>query len=82
MKDILKALFADILNHPFSDEQKAVLTVLSLTPATWYEMDYICSLLRGMSNKYAVGQLLDFGWLQGNDDKTCVRPALWISLES
>ena len=38
-----------------------VLTVLSLTPATWYEMDYICSLLRGMSNKYAVGQLLDFG---------------------
>ena len=76
MKDILKALFDDILNYPFSAEQKAVLTVLSLTPATWYEMDYICSLLRGMSNEYAVGQLLDFGWLQGNGDSMTIHPLI------
>ena len=76
MKEILKALFSDILNYPFSADQKAVLTVLSLTPATWYEMDYICYLLGEMSNEYAVWQLLDFGWLQGNDDRMTIHPLI------
>ena len=76
MKEILKALFSDILNYPFSADQKAVLTVLSLTPATWYEMDYICYLLGEMSNEYAVWQLLDFGWLQGNGDRMTIHPLI------
>ena len=76
MKEILKALFSDILNYSFSADQKAVLTVLSLTPATWYEMDYICYLLGEMSNEYAVAQLLDFGWLQGNGDRITIHPLI------
>ena len=76
MKYILRILFADILNYPFSDEQKAVLTVLSLTSATWYNIDFICYLLGNMSNEYAVGQLLDFGWLQGGGDRITIHPLI------
>ena len=76
LEDILRVLFSDILNYPFSNEQKAVLTVLSLTSATWYSIDFICYLLGDMSNNYAVGQLLDFGWLQGGGDRMTIHPLI------
>ena len=76
MAEILRFLFADILNSRFSNEQKAVLTLLSLTPANWYKIDYVCALLGEMSNEYTVKTLLEFGWLQGNGDRITIHPLI------
>ena len=76
MRDILRFLFADILLYPFLPEQKAVLTVLSLMPATWYEMDYICALLGELCNEYVIVTLLEFGWIQGNGDRLTIHPLI------
>ena len=76
MKDILHFLFIDIITYPFSNEEKAVLTVLSLAPTKWYEIKYILFLLGDMSNEYAVRKLLDIGCLQGKDENVMIHPLI------
>ena len=80
IQDILEFLFSDILKHFFSNAEKAVLTVLSLTPASWYVTDYIVSLCRGTQKEKeyedAVKDLLDLGWLQGNGDRMAIHPLI------
>ena len=80
IKDILVFLFADILKHNFSEAEKAVLTVLSLTSASWYGIDYIVSLCRGTGKEteyvYAIEELLDLGWLQGSWDSMAIHPLI------
>ena len=78
--DILIFLFSDILDYSFDYDLKAVLTVLSLAPATWYEIDYICSLLDGTDqekeHRGAIEELLDIGCLQGSIDKVTIHPLI------
>ena len=78
IRDILVFLFSDILAYRFSDAEKAILTVLSLAPASWFEIEYIISLCRGTqpAEEYedAVANLLDFNWLQGGEDSIAVHP--------
>ena len=82
MKDVLHFLFQDILypTVPVTREQKEVLSVLSLTPATWYEGNYIYSLTGGgtenTNHEYAAKKLLSFGWLQGSSDKMAIHPLI------
>ena len=78
IKDILDFLFTDILSHQFTDEEKTILTILSLTPASWYAIDFIFSLCRGGKREpeynIALMDLLDFGWLQGNSERISIHP--------
>jgi hypothetical protein len=78
IRDILEFLFSDILNHRFTDEEKAILTVLSLFPASWYAGEYVISLCKGVQTepeyKDALMDLLDLGWLQGNAERIAVHP--------
>ena len=80
IKDILEFLFSDILKHHFSDAERAVLTVLSLTPASWYEIDYIVLLCKGVRQgteyEYAVKELLNLGWLQSSGDSMTIHPLI------
>ena len=80
MNGILRFLFSDILTHSFSDDQKSILTLLSLSPATWYEYDYILSLMNGSNQdtefEYAIHSLLTFGWLQGNNKNIALHPLI------
>ena len=82
MKDVLHFLFKDILypSVPVTREQREVLSVLSLTPAIWYEGNYIYSLTGGgtenTNHEYAVKKLLALGWLQGNYDRMAIHPLL------
>ena len=80
MKDVLRFLFQDILNYPVTIEQKEILFVLSLTPASWYEMEFIFSLTgdgpEKTDHEYAAKKLLSFGWLQGNNSKIAIHPLI------
>ena len=80
IRDILGSLFSDILNHSFSDAEKALLAVLSLTPASWYGIDYIISLCKGAEKgkgfEGAVTDLLDSGWLQDGGDRMAIHPLI------
>ena len=82
MKAVLHSLFKDILypTVPVTREQREVLSALSLTPATWYEGNYIYSLTGGRTentdHEYAAKKLLSFGWLQGSADKIAIHPLI------
>ena len=76
LKEILRFLFLDILNYPFSNAQREVLSVLSLTPALWHSIDYITSLLDVGDHEYAMKSLLDLGWIQGDSDKVTIHPLI------
>lgn len=77
IREIMTFLFSDILNYPLSDNQKEILTVLSLTPSYWYDIDFIISLCRGTRTdadyEDAVMTLLDFGWLQGGEERMSIH---------
>ena len=80
MIDILRFLFSDILRFKFTDAQRELLTVLALSPAAWFERDYVMELLEGGRdiNDYAsdAEDLLDLGWLQGDDRRLSIHPLI------
>ena len=80
IKEILQFLFSDILHHKFTEAEKTVITVLSLAPASWYEMDFINSICRkadgDSGSKYALKTLQDLGWLQGHSERVSIHPLI------
>ena len=80
IRDTLRYLFSDVLNHSFTNAEKKILTVLSLIPASWFEMDYILSLCRGTLRKPeyedASKTLLNLGWLQGSNERMTIHPLI------
>ena len=80
MKDILRFLFSDILRFEFTDAQRELLTVLALSPAAWFERDYVMDLLEGgmEAGDHAsdAEDLLDLGWLQGDDRRLSIHPLI------
>ena len=86
IREILYDLFSDILSYQFTDAEKAILTVLSLTPASWYDVDYIISLCRGVQRdtryEEAVWTLLDLGWVQGDGVSMALHPLIADVLSS
>ena len=85
MKEILCFLFSDILNYPLTDAQREVLTLLSLAPASWFDMDFIFLLAgdgpQGTEHEYAAKTLLNFGWLQGTEDRMTIHPLIAEAIE-
>ena len=86
MRDILRFLFSDILSYSFSEEQKQVMTVLSLMPAKWVDRDYLFPLLKGPEGEgdyaFETEELLDRGWLQGDNVRVSIHSLIFEAISA
>lgn len=77
---ILQMLFKDLFNYSFTTAEREILSILFLSPSSWYSTDYLLSLCAGTkrvtNHKKAIESLLDFGWLQGNIEEVSLHPLI------